>query len=75
MHLSDNAGKGWDSHLPLGEGILDVDAVLDDLAADGFSGSVSLEVDLRRFSSDPAKLLETMVAMRERCEARLSLSA
>jgi sugar phosphate isomerase/epimerase len=75
VHLSDNAGKGWDSHLPLGEGVLDVDAVLDDLAAGGFAGNVSLEVDLRRFASDPAKLLEAMVAMRERCEAKLSLSA
>ena len=23
VHLSDNAGKGWDSHLPPGEGVLD----------------------------------------------------
>ena len=75
VHLSDNAGKGWDSHLPLGEGVLDVDAVLDDLAAGGFAGSVSLEVDLRRFASDPAKLLAVMISMRERCEAKLSLSA
>ena len=47
VHLSDNAGKGWDSHLPPGEGVLDLDAFCDDLVADGYAGAVSLEVDLR----------------------------
>ena len=47
VHLSDNAGKGWDSHLPPGEGVLDLDGFLEDLAASGFDGAVSLEVDLR----------------------------
>ena len=28
VHLSDNAGKGWDSHLPPGDGVLDLDAFL-----------------------------------------------
>jgi len=75
VHLSDNAGKGWDSHLPPGDGTLDLDAFMDDLAASGYSGSVSLEVDLRRYLSDERKLLEVMVGMRERCEARLTAGA
>jgi len=74
VHLSDNAGKGWDSHLPPGQGTLNLDAFLDDLAASGYSGSVSLEVDLRPYLRDEPRLLEVMVAMRERCEERLTAS-
>ena len=53
VHLSDNAGKGWDSHLPPGEGVLALDAFLSELAVHGYRGSVSLEVDLRR-SPEPS---------------------
>jgi len=72
VHLSDNAGKGWDSHLPPGEGVLDLDAFLDDLAASGFGGAVSLEVDLRPSLGHPEKLAATMVGMRERTELALT---
>ena len=71
VHLSDNAGKGWDSHLPPGEGVLPIDAFLDELAHDGYVGAVSLEVDLRRYLSDPQELARVMAAMRERCAVRL----
>lgn len=71
VHLSDNAGKGWDSHLPPGEGVLDLDRFLDDLVFGGYVGSVALEVDLRRSLTDPVRLREVMTAMRERCESRL----
>lgn len=71
VHLSDNAGKGWDSHLPPGEGILPLDDFLDDLVASGYAGHVSLEVDLRRHLTDPERLRAILVAMRERAEARL----
>ena len=72
VHLSDNAGKGWDSHLPPGQGILDLDAFLVDLASDDYRGSVSLEVDLRRYLTDATKLSEIMVSMREHTEEQLS---
>jgi sugar phosphate isomerase/epimerase len=75
VHLSDNAGRGWDSHLPPGEGILDLDAFLRALASDGYDGSLSLEVDLRRFLTDAASLHRVMVAMRERVEANLAMDA
>jgi sugar phosphate isomerase/epimerase len=71
VHLSDNAGRGWDSHLPPGEGVLPIDAFLDDLASEGFEGAISLEVDLRRYLSDPAELHRVMRSMRQRCESRL----
>jgi sugar phosphate isomerase/epimerase len=71
VHLSDNAGKGWDSHLPPGEGVLDLDGLLDDLVTGGYAGAVSLEVDLRREAADPGRLRDAMRGMRERCEERL----
>jgi len=74
VHLSDNAGKGWDSHLPPGEGVLDLDAFLEDLAASEFDGAVSLEVDLRGALGHPEKLEATMVDMRERTELALASS-
>ncbi|MBI3649203.1 MAG: hypothetical protein HY240_10720, partial [Actinobacteria bacterium] len=72
VHLSDNAGRGWDSHLPLGEGVLPIDDFLDDLASSRFGGSVTLEVDLRRHMGDRSRVLDVMRADRERCEAKLS---
>jgi sugar phosphate isomerase/epimerase len=72
VHLSDNAGKGWDSHLPPGDGVLDLDAFLVDLAASGFDGAVSLEVDLRSSLGHPEELAATMIGMRERTELALA---
>ena len=72
VHLSDNAGKGWDSHLPPGEGVLDLDAFLEDLATSPYDGAVSLEVDLRPSLGHPAQLETTMVRMRERTERALA---
>jgi sugar phosphate isomerase/epimerase len=40
VHLSNNAGKGWDSHLPVDEGVLELDRFLDALRADGYHGTV-----------------------------------
>jgi sugar phosphate isomerase/epimerase len=72
VHLSDNAGKGWDSHLPPGEGVLKLNDSLTDLARAGYDGAVTLEVDLRRQASDPRRLREVMVEMREAVETLLT---
>lgn len=72
VHLSDNAGRGWDSHLPPGDGVLDLDAFLEDLAVSGFGGAVSLEVDLRPALGHEDRLATTMVRMRERTELALA---
>jgi sugar phosphate isomerase/epimerase len=69
VHLSDNAGRGWDSHLPPGQGVLDLAGFLADLAAGGYAGDVSLEVDLRPYMGDEAKLVEEMRAVRSFCQA------
>jgi len=75
VHLSDNAGRGWDSHLPIGEGVLPLAALLDRLAARGFGGSISLELDLRRYLDDRSALLRVMRDCRTFCEDRLPLSS
>jgi sugar phosphate isomerase/epimerase len=73
IHLSNNAGRGWDSHLPVyQEGVLPVGRFLEDLARGGFDGGVSIELDLRRWMRDREALLEVLVRNREFCEARLS---
>jgi sugar phosphate isomerase/epimerase len=75
IHLSNNAGRGWDSHLPIDQGVLPIDRFLATLATAGFSGSVSLELDLRPYLDDPAELQGVLVRNREICEERLALSA
>jgi sugar phosphate isomerase/epimerase len=72
VHLSNNAGKGWDSHLPVyQEGVLPLAEFLDDLTADGFNGNVSVELDLRPWLNDEDALHEVLVRNREFCEERL----
>src|SRR5262245_48565839 len=72
VHLSDNAGKGWDSHLPPGEGVLDLDGFLRDLGSSDFAGTVSLEVDLRKRLVDPDALRALLITMREETESALA---
>ena len=73
VHLSDNAGKGWDSHLPPGEGVLDLDGFVRELSGSGFDGTVSLEVDLRKRADDPAAIRALLVSMRERVQSELAV--
>jgi sugar phosphate isomerase/epimerase len=76
VHLSNNAGKGWDSHLPVyQEGVLPLGEFLEDLTAGGFAGGVSIELDLRPFMRDPAALQEVLVRNREFCESRLGAAS
>lgn len=73
VHLSNNAGKGWDSHLPVHqEGVLPLNDFLKDLVRDGFAGNVSLELDLRPWMKDEGSLHDVLVRNRELCEARLA---
>jgi sugar phosphate isomerase/epimerase len=72
VHLSNNAGRGWDSHLPVyQEGVLPLSEFLDDLAQDAFAGTVSIELDLRPWLKDEEALREVLVRNRDFCEASL----
>ena len=74
VHLSNNAGRGWDSHLPVDQGVLPLAEFLELLAAEGFTGTVSLELDLRRYLED-GTAHDVLVRNREFCQARLPLPA
>ena len=71
VHLSDNAGRGWDSHLPPGQGVLPLDDFLGALVDDGFDGAVSLELDLRRYLENERKLRDALRRDRDFCETHL----
>lgn len=75
VHLSNNAGKGWDSHLPLDEGVLDLGPFLETLATRRFRGAISLEIDLRSHLDDDRALRRILSRNRELCEAGLTLPA
>lgn len=71
FHLSNNAGKGWDSHLPVDEGVLPLGALLEEIVRDGFGGTIALELDLRPYVGDDDAVKEVLVRNREFCESRL----
>ena len=72
VHLSQNAGKGWDSHMPVyHDGVLPLAEFLDDLTEGGFAGSVSIELDLRPWFNDEDALQDVIRRNREFCEAHL----
>jgi sugar phosphate isomerase/epimerase len=72
FHVSNNAGRGWDSHLPVDEGILPLADLLDEVAADAFGGTMALELDLRSYLGDDRAVREVLVRNREFCERRLT---
>lgn len=76
VHLSNNAGKGWDSHLPVyQDGVLPLRDFLTDVASDGFTGALSLELDLRPWLHDDGALREVLVQSREFCEGAMAPTA
>jgi sugar phosphate isomerase/epimerase len=72
FHVSNNAGRGWDSHLPVDEGILPLADLLDEVAADAFGGTMALELDLRSYLGDDEAVREVLVRNRKFCERRLT---
>jgi sugar phosphate isomerase/epimerase len=74
VHLSNNAGKGWDSHLPVyAPGVLPLSEFLHDVVEDGFAGAISIELDLRPWLQDDEALRGVLVRNREFCEAHLTI--
>lgn len=75
FHVSNNAGKGWDSHLSVDEGILALDELLREIGSDGFGGTVSIELDLRKTIADEEATREILQRNREFCERHLRVRA
>lgn len=75
VHLSNNTGRGRDSHARLQEGVLPIPAFLEQLGENGFSGAVSLELDLRPWMDDESALREVLSSQRRFVEPRIAAPA
>ena len=58
VHVSNNAGRGRDTHAGIDEGVLPVPAFLERLMTSRFPGAVTLELDVRQRAEDRPALLE-----------------
>lgn len=68
VHLTDGTGSAKDEHLVPGRGVMGADAFLRHIAANGFDGSVVLEINTRRCDSKEeriADLRESLAFARE----------
>lgn len=72
LHVSDYRGQGRDSHAPLGHGLLPLAGFLRAVAADGFRGAITLELDCRRYLDDRAALVGYLRQERQKCLALLA---
>ena len=71
VHASNNAGAGRDSHAPLWDGVLPVDAFLKELGARSYPGHVTLELNVRPWLDDREELVSTLRANVELARACL----
>lgn len=75
IHLSNNLGTGRDTHSPLTTGVLPVGSLLERLAASGYTGTITLEMDVREWAGKPAQLVSILRDQREFCLDRLGAPA
>lgn len=72
LHVSDNAGLGRDTHAPIGSGVLPLASFLGHVAASGWRGTATLELDVRRHLADRATLVSFL---RQQCDLARRLLA
>ena len=73
LHVSNNDGRGRDTHGLLDRGVLPLPEFLEEVGAGGFGGAVTLELDVRTWADDRPALLDVL---RENLDiARLHLAA
>lgn len=75
IHLSNNLGVGRDSHSPLTQGVLPIASFLDRLGKSGYAGTITLELDIRPWASNPKKLAAVLRENREYCLEKLGAPA
>ena len=75
IHLSNNAGVGRDTHAPLTQGVLPIGSFLERLGQTGYSGTITLELDIRPWASNPVKLAAMLRENREYCLEKLGAPA
>ena len=60
LHVSNNDGRGRDTHGLLDRGVLPIGDFLQEVGASGFGGAVTLELDVRTWADDRPALLEVL---------------
>jgi sugar phosphate isomerase/epimerase len=60
LHVSNNDGRGRDTHGLLDRGVLPVPEFLEQVGASGFGGAVTLELDVRTWADDRPALLDVL---------------
>lgn len=73
VHLSNNLGTGRDTHSPLKTGVLPIAALLGEMGATAFAGSIALEMDVREHTSRPAELVRVLREQVDHIHASLQL--
>lgn len=67
VHLSNNLGTGRDTHSPLANGVLPIAALLRRMSERGYTGTITLEMDVREWVQRPADLAAVLRDQREFC--------
>lgn len=75
IHLSNNLGTGRDTHSLLTQGVLPIGSLLTRLAAAGYDGTITLELDVREWASRPAQLASILRDQLDFCLDRLGATA
>lgn len=75
VHLSNNLGTGRDTHSLLTQGVLPIGSLLGRLAAAGYDGTITLELDIREWASRPAQLASILRDQLDFCLDRLGATA
>lgn len=75
IHLSNNLGTGRDSHSPLTQGVLPIGSFLEKLGQAEYAGSITLELDIRPWAGQPAKLRSVLKEQRDYIAERLGAVA
>ena len=60
LHVSNNDGRGRDTHGLLDRGVLPIGDFLQEVGASGFGGAVTLELDVRTWADDRPALLAVL---------------
>lgn len=64
LHISDNMGQGRDSHAPVGAGVLPLDRFLPHVQRSGWTGTATLELDVREHLEDRETLVRFLARQR-----------
>ncbi|CAN5843989.1 hypothetical protein BH23ACT10_BH23ACT10_21250 [soil metagenome] len=68
LHVSNNLGNGKDSHAPLDVGVLPIDRFLAHVGRSGYTGTITLELDVRAQGDDRDALVDFLSGERAKAE-------